>query len=104
MTTGSPLASFPPAWEGFWDQSQDMYGARMFANANLASSEHWYALGYPLLGVPFLTLFPRDPFFLVNMVSLIVFALAFLAVLPAAHRLDGNHERVSCGAAAAGER
>ncbi len=22
MTTGSPLASSPPAWEGFWDQSQ----------------------------------------------------------------------------------
>ena len=62
MTTGSPLASFPPAWEGFWDQSQvRIQSAEAFANANLASSEHWYALGYPLLGVPFLTLFPRDP-------------------------------------------
>ena len=79
MTTGSPLASSPPAWEGFWDQSQYVRSAKAFANANLAASEHWYALGYPLLGVPFLTVFPRDPFFLVNTVSLIVFALAFLA-------------------------
>jgi hypothetical protein len=79
MSTASPLGPAPPRWQGFWDQSQYVRSAAAFASGNLAPEEHWYALGYPLLGVPFLRLFPADPYFLVNTLCLIVFALAFLA-------------------------
>ena len=59
LSTGSPLATSPPSWHGYWDQSQYVRSAVAFAEGNLAASEHWYALGYPLLGVPFLRLFPE---------------------------------------------
>ena len=76
--TGSPLNGTPPVWQGFWDQSQYLRSAHALAAGNLNPLEHWYALGYPLLAVPFLSLIPKDPYFVVNLVSLVIFAAAFL--------------------------
>lgn len=76
---GNPLAESPPSWQGWWDQSQYLKSARAFAEGNLQPNQHWYVLGYPLLGAPFVNLFPRDPFFVVNLLSVVVFAGAFLA-------------------------
>ena len=78
-TTGSPFDRSAPAWQGWWDQSQYLKSAVAFSEGNLAADQHWYALGYPLLGAPFVALLPKDPFFVVNMVSVVLFALAFLA-------------------------
>jgi hypothetical protein len=77
-TTGSPLDGAAPVWRGFWDQSQYLRSARAFAEGNLSPQEHWYALGYPLLAVPFLRVIPKDPYFVVNLASLLIFAAAFL--------------------------
>lgn len=76
---GGPLGQAPVPWLGWWDQSQYLNSAIAFAHGNLSPEHHWYALGYPLLGAPFVSVLSRDPFFLVNTVSLVVFALAFLA-------------------------
>jgi hypothetical protein len=78
-TAGSPFSSSPPVWHGWWDQSQYLRSARAFAEGDLAAAEHWYALGYPLLAAPMLRFLPRDPFVVVNAISLVIFAVAFVA-------------------------
>lgn len=76
---GSPLADSATGWQGWWDQSQYLKSARGLAAGDLRADQHWYALGYPLLGAPFVNLVPKDPFLIVNLLSIVVFAAAFLA-------------------------
>lgn len=68
----------PLGWWGWWDQSQYIASARALASRNLAPDQHWYPLGYAVLGAPFARAWPAHPFFLVNLVSLLVTAWAFL--------------------------
>lgn len=66
-------------WFGWWDQSSYLKSAEAFARGDLAPGSHWYPPGYALLGAPFVHLFPRDPFAVVNLVFTLVFAAGFLA-------------------------
>jgi hypothetical protein len=77
-TNGNPFDASPPVWDGWWDQGQYVKSARAFANANFDAEGHWYPFGYSLLGAPFVDLAPKDPFFLINTASLLVFAGAFV--------------------------
>ena len=63
-------------WEGWWDQSLYLKSARAFAAFDLSEAQHWYPIGYALFAAPFVRIFD-DPFFVPNLVSLIVFAWAF---------------------------
>ena len=64
-------------WERFWDQGQYAKSARALAEGDLRADEHWYPIGYSLFATPFVRLLPRDPFLVVNVLSLAIFAAAF---------------------------
>jgi hypothetical protein len=66
-------------WENFWDQGLYLKSAKALARGDFAADQHWYPIGYPLLGAPFVDLVPLDPFRLVNLGCLLLFAGAFLA-------------------------
>lgn len=63
------------------DQSHYLAGARAWAQWNLKPALHWYPPGYSLLGAPFLTITPHDPFLVPDLACLLVsqFACAGLA-------------------------
>lgn len=63
-------------WEGWTDQSLYLKSARAFAEFDLSEPQHWYPIGYALLAAPLVRLFD-DPFFVPNLLSMIVFAWAF---------------------------
>lgn len=54
-------------WHDWQDQSLYVRSATALATGDLAPSQHYYPLLYPLLGLPFLQLWPSQPFFLVNL-------------------------------------
>lgn len=67
-------------WAGWADQTEYLRSARAFAALRFDPSEHWYPLLYPLLGAPFVRLWPTAPFFLVDMLCLIGAFIGFTAV------------------------
>lgn len=54
-------------WHDWQDQSLYVRSATALATGDLAPSQHYYPLLYPLLGLPFLQLWPSQPFFFVNL-------------------------------------
>ena len=69
---------FPLGWWGWWDQSQYLLSARSLAHGDFAPAEHWYPLGYPVLGVPFLPLSALHPYLLPDLACLLATYAAFL--------------------------
>ena len=53
-------------WGGWQDQSLYVRSATALAHGHFAPAEHWYPLLYPLLGVPFVGLWPSQPFLIAN--------------------------------------
>ena len=54
-------------WHDWQDQALYVRSATALAAGNLDPALHYYPLLYPLLGVPFLRLWPSQPFFFVNL-------------------------------------
>ena len=71
-------ALYPEGWWGWFDQGRYLRSLRAFAALDLRPSEHWYPLGYPLLGVPFASVLPRDPFLLVDLACLLASFAGFV--------------------------
>ena len=69
----------PLGWWGWWDQSKYIQSARALARFDLSPAQHFYPLGYALLGAPFARVMSQDPFLLVDLASLLVTYAAFLA-------------------------
>ena len=72
-------ALYPEGWWGWFDQGRYLRSLRAFAELDLRPSEHWYPLGYPLLGAPFAAVLPRDPFLLVDLACLLASFAGFVA-------------------------
>jgi hypothetical protein len=72
--------AYPLGWWLWFDQSMYWRSILAFADHNLAASEHFYPLGYPLLGVIFHRATPMHPYFLVDLAGLLVCFLAFVSV------------------------
>ena len=66
--------AFPLGWWGWWDQSQFLKSTLALARFDLSPDQHWYPLGYALLGAPFAGLLRlrMHPFFFVDLTSLLV--------------------------------
>jgi hypothetical protein len=77
-------SDFPAGWWGWWDQSQTLASTRAFAHGILDPSQHWYPLGYSLLGAPFYRNSPEHPFFFVDLACLL---LTYTGVVAFARRL-----------------
>lgn len=67
-------------WSGWADQGRYLVSATAFAHLRLDPAEHWYPLLYPLLGAPFVWLWPTVPFLLVDCACFIGAYLGFAAV------------------------
>lgn len=71
----------PQGWWGWWgwfDQAQYLRSVQAFARLDLRPDQHWYALGYPLLGAPFVGVLPRHPFLLVDLACLLAAFAGFV--------------------------
>ena len=75
---GTPSGPGVSGWEGWWDQSNYIKSARALARGDFAAENHWYQIGYSMLGAPFAYIGMRDPFVAVNLISLIAFVLLFI--------------------------
>ncbi len=49
-------------WHGWWDQAYYYRSTLAFAHGDLSADAHWYPLLYPLAAVPWLPLFPDNPY------------------------------------------
>ena len=70
---------YPLGWWGWFDQSKYIQSARALARFDFLPAQHFYPLGYALLGAPFARVMPQEPFVLVDLASLLVAYAAFLA-------------------------
>lgn len=73
----SPVEGAGQSWYGWWDQGNYIRSARALAVGNLAASEHWYPVGYAMLGAPFAFLGFSDPFAIVNFILFLWFVWLF---------------------------
>ena len=73
-----PGHSNPVGWWGWWDQSQYLRSADGLAHGNLDPSEHWYPLGYSLLGAIFFRWIPLHAFFVPNVVCFLAFGASLV--------------------------
>lgn len=73
-------STHPLGWWSWWDQSQYLKSANALATGNLNLAQHWYPLGYPLLGALFVKLMPMHAFFFINLASFIAFGLTLMAL------------------------
>ena len=76
---GNPMRG-DPGWNGWWDQSNYLKSATALAHGNLQPSQHWYPLGYALLGAPFVYVTPVEPFLIPNLALLLCFCLLYLLI------------------------
>lgn len=67
-------------WHDWQDQSLYIRSATALATGDLAPSLHYYPLLYPLLGLPFLHLWPSQPFFFVNLACYLLAFAGFRSV------------------------
>ncbi len=69
---------YPLGWWGWWDQSKFLELTQALARFDLSPAQHWYPLGYALLGAPFARAMPEHPFFFVDLASLLIAYVAFI--------------------------
>jgi len=65
-------------WIDWGDQGFYYRSARALWSGDLDEGQHWYPLGYPLLGAPF-TFLGNHPFFFVDLIALIAAYAGFIA-------------------------
>lgn len=94
-----PLAPTPDQgwWVGF-DQIRYLRAAQAWAAGNLDPAQHWYLPGYPLLGAPFVSLTPANPFLLPDLAMLL--AALWLTAALAGRLAPGWRYAPALGAAA----
>jgi hypothetical protein len=68
----------PLGWWVWWDQSQYLKSAAAFAVGDLDPNQHWYPLGYPLLGALLFKIAPTHVFFFVNLASFTGFGVLLI--------------------------
>ena len=71
-----PWHSPTRGWEGWFDQGWYLKSARAFAAFDLSADNHLYPIGYSLLGAAFVPFFD-DPFFIPDLLCVVVFAWMF---------------------------
>ena len=71
-------ALYPQGWWGWFDQGRYLRSVQAFARFDLRPGQHWYPLGYPLLGAPFVGVLPRHPFLLVDLGCLLASFAGFV--------------------------
>jgi hypothetical protein len=69
--------NYPLGWWGWWDQSEFLQSTRALARFDFSPAQHWYPLGYAILGAPFASRMPQHPFFFVDLASLLIAYIAF---------------------------
>jgi len=69
----------PLGWWGWSDQAFTLESARALIRLNFSPAHHWYPLGYPILGAPFVRWSPAHPFVLVNLGCLLAAFAGFVA-------------------------
>jgi hypothetical protein len=67
----------PVGWLGWWDQGQYYKCTVDLAGGQLKPENYWF--GYPLLGVPFYWLLPRQPYFIPNLILILVMVGSYFA-------------------------
>ena len=72
--------TYPEGWWGWFDQSMMLRSTAALAQGSLDPSQHHYALGYSLLGLPFYLVSPQHPFFAVDVLSLLAAFGGFIAL------------------------
>ncbi|MDF0487209.1 hypothetical protein PX554_03625 [Sphingomonas sp. H39-1-10] len=86
LRVATPAALHDPSvlyWRGWQDQSLYVRSATALARGDFAASEHWYPLLYPLLGTPFVGLWPSQPFFIANLACYLLAFAGFRRVAAA---------------------
>ena len=61
----------PEGWWGWSDQGLYLKSIRALAHLDFTQTQHWYPLGYPLLGAPFERLMPLHPLLFVDLACLL---------------------------------
>ena len=61
-----------PQWWQWTDQGRYYQAVKAWAGLSLDPSQHWYFAGYPLLGALFFQLDPGHPFYLVDLLCLLL--------------------------------
>jgi hypothetical protein len=73
------MTAFPIGWWGWFDQGNYIQSARALARFDFAAAQHWYPLGYSLMGAPFTKWSPAHPFVLIDLACLLACYMAFVA-------------------------
>jgi len=73
------VPEFPLGWWGWFDQSKTLDSARALASGVFAPDRHWYPLGYSVLGALFAHAYRAHPFFLIDLVLLLIAYIGFVA-------------------------
>ena len=60
-----------PVWYGWWDQAKYLDAANAFWRLDFSTKNHWYPPGYSLIAAPFIAIFPKDPFVIVDAICLL---------------------------------
>ena len=74
----SLLAHGKPDWSSWFDQGHYLMSTFALAAGDLNPAKHRYPIGYALMAAPFTYVFPRDPFVIVDMLSLAGSLWAFM--------------------------
>jgi hypothetical protein len=69
--------NFPNGWWDWFDQSKTLRSAVAFAHGDLNPADHWYPLGYSMLGAAFARPVPTHAFFFVDLAALLLAFVAF---------------------------
>jgi hypothetical protein len=64
-------------WWAWFDQSYYLSAAKAWARGDLDPRYHWYLPGYALMAAPFVWLMPNHPFFLPDLICLLISLLLF---------------------------
>lgn len=72
--------NFPLGWWGWADQSEYLKSVKAFAGGNYDSNQHFYPPLYSAIGSLFYPWFPLHPFWLLNLVCLLLYSWVFVLV------------------------
>ncbi|MBV9653113.1 MAG: hypothetical protein JOZ42_00980 [Acetobacteraceae bacterium] len=75
-----PGNEYKLGWWGWFDQSKFLQSAQAFARLDFHPAQHWYPLGYSLLGAPFALRLGSHPFFFIDLAALLLALAGFVAV------------------------
>jgi hypothetical protein len=67
-------------WRGWSDQGRYLRSATAFSEGRFDAGDHWYPLLYPLLGAPFVAVWPDTPFAPVDLICFVAAFAGFIRV------------------------